>query len=63
MLYILAGLTGTCALIGAAEMVVRIWDRIVPPEKESAPTVGAAEGTKRNNTTIIYDRNGGMSSV
>ena len=46
MLYILAGLTGTCALIGAAEVVVRIWDRLVPPEKESAPTVVSAEGTK-----------------
>ena len=55
MIYILAGLTGTCALIGAAEVVVRIWDRLVPPEKESAPTVGAAEGTKKkyNNFSLI----------
>lgn len=48
MLYILAGLTGTCALIGAAEVIVRIWDRLDATEKESAPTVGAAEGTKKN---------------
>lgn len=46
MLYILAGITGSVALICIAEVVVRIWDRLVPPEKESAPTVGAAEGTK-----------------
>lgn len=63
MIYILAGITGMCAIIGAAEVVVRIWDRLVPPEKESAPTVGAAEGTKKNNPIRIYDRNGGMSSV
>lgn len=52
MIYILAGITGMCALIGAAEVVVRIWDRLVPPEKESAPTVGAAEGTIRNNSNF-----------
>ena len=46
MIYILAGIIGGVVLIGAAEVVVRIWDRLVPPEKESAPTVGAAEGTK-----------------
>lgn len=48
MLYILAGITGSVILICIAEVIVRIWDRLVPPEKESAPTVGAAEGTKKN---------------
>ena len=38
MLYLLAGLTGTCALIGAAEVVVRIWDRLVPPEGDAHET-------------------------
>ena len=48
MLYILAGITGSVALICIAEVVVRIWDRLDATEKESAPTVGAAEGTKKN---------------
>lgn len=52
MIYILAGIIGGVVLIGAAEVVVRIWDRLVPPEKESAPTVGAAEGTIRNNSNF-----------
>ena len=52
MIYMLAGITGMCTLICAAEVVVRIWDRLVPPEKESAPTVGAAEGTIRNNSNF-----------
>ena len=47
MLYILTGITGSVALICIAEVIVRIWDRLVPPEKESAPTVGAAEGTNK----------------
>ena len=63
MLYILAGITGSVALICIAEVVVRIWDRLDATEKESAPTVGAAEGTKRNNPIRIYDKNGGKSSV
>lgn len=63
MIYILAGITGSVALICIAEVIVRIWDRLVPPEKESAPTVGAAEGTKKNNPIRIYDKNGGKSSV
>lgn len=59
-MYILAGITGICALICAAELLGRVADRIgitdrlfrlfdLPAEKESAPTVGAAEGTK-----VIY---------
>lgn len=59
-MYILAGITGICALICAAELLGRAADRIgitdrlfrlfdLPAEKESAPTVGAAEGTK-----VIY---------
>ena len=47
MIYILAGIVASVILICIAEVVVRIWDRLVPPEKESAPTVGAAEGTKK----------------
>ena len=55
MLYILAGITASVILICIAEVVVRIWDRLVPPEKESAPTVGAAEGTnkKYHNFSLI----------
>lgn len=64
MIYILAGITGTCALICAAELLARAADRTGlsdrllrlfdlpeggPAEKESAPAVGAAEGTK-----VIY---------
>lgn len=63
MLYILAGITASVILICIAEVVVRIWDRIDATKKESAPTVGAAEGTKRNNPIRIYDKNGGKSSV
>ena len=55
MLYILTGITGSVALICIAEVIVRMWDRLVPPEKESAPTVGAAEGTnkKYHNFSLI----------
>lgn len=60
MLYILAGITGIGLLACAAELLGRVADRIgltdrlfrlfdLPAEKESAPTVGAAEGTK-----VIY---------
>lgn len=59
-MYILAGITGICALICAAELLGRVANRTgitdrlfrlfdLPAEKESAPTVGAAEGTK-----VIY---------
>ena len=59
-MYILAGITGIYALICAAELLGRVADRTgitdrlfklfgLPAEKESAPTVGAAEGTK-----VIY---------
>lgn len=59
-MYILAGITGICALICAVELLGRVADRTgitdrlfrlfdLPAEKESAPTVGAAEGTK-----VIY---------
>lgn len=55
MIYILAGIIGGVVLIGAAEVVVRIWDRLDATEKESAPTVGAAEGTnkKYHNFSLI----------
>lgn len=57
MLYILAGITGIGLLTCAVELLGRVADRIgitdrlfklfdLPAEKESAPTVGAAEGTK-----------------
>ena len=57
MLYILAGITGIGLLACAAELLGRAADHIgitdrlfrlfdLPAEKESAPTVGAAEGTK-----------------
>ena len=49
MLYILTGITGSVALICIAEVIVRIWDRLVPPEKESAPNAATSEGTNRNN--------------
>ena len=60
MLYILAGITGIGLLACAVELLGRVADRIgitdklfrlfdLPAEKESAPTVGAAEGTK-----VIY---------
>lgn len=35
MLYILAGITGSVILICAAEVVVRIWDRLLPPEGDA----------------------------
>ena len=60
MLYVLAGITGIGLLACAVELLIRVADRIgltdrlfrlfdLPAEKESAPTVGAAEGTK-----VIY---------
>ena len=60
MLYVLAGITGIGLLACAVELLGRVADRIgitdklfklfdLPAEKESAPTVGAAEGTK-----VIY---------
>ena len=60
MLYILAGIIGIGLLACAAELLGRAADRVgltdrlfqlfdLPAEKESAPTVGAAEGTK-----VIY---------
>ena len=64
MLYILAGITGMCGLLCAAELLVRAAERVGvmdklfgmfdlpesdPAEKKSAPAVGAAEGTK-----VIY---------
>ena len=64
MLYILAGLTGMCALICAAELLVRVADRTgimdklfgafdLPEdnlaEKKSAPNAATSEGTK-----VIY---------
>lgn len=59
MLYILAGITGMCAIIGAAEVVVRIWDRLDPSEKEksaaTAATVNSACVRDTNyNTIIVY---------
>lgn len=38
MIYILAGLTGSVALICAADVIVRIWDRLVPPEGDAHET-------------------------
>lgn len=60
MLYILAGITGIGLLACAVELLGRVADRVgltdrlfrlfdLPAENESAPTVGAAEGTK-----VIY---------
>ena len=55
MLYILAGITASVILICIVEVVVRIWDRLDATEKESAPTVDAAEGTKKkyHNFSLI----------
>lgn len=61
MLYILAGITGIGLLACAAELLGRAADRIgitdrlfrlfdLPAEKESAPTVGAAEAEKENTS-------------
>lgn len=60
MIYILAGITGICALICAAELLGRVADRTgitdklfrlfdLPAEKESAPNAATSEGTK-----VIY---------
>lgn len=60
MIYILTGITGIGLLACAVELLGRAADRVgltdrlfrlfdLPAEKESAPTVGAAEGTK-----VIY---------
>nr|DAL99766.1 MAG TPA: hypothetical protein [Caudoviricetes sp.] len=60
MTYILAGITGICALICAAELLVRLADSTgvmdklfrlfdLSGEKESAPNAATSEGTK-----VIY---------
>lgn len=60
MIYILTGITGIGLLICAAELLIRVADRIgitdklfklfdLPVEKESAPNVATSEGTK-----VIY---------
>lgn len=60
MIYILAGVVGICALICAAELLIRVADRTgltdrlfklfdLPAEKESAPNAATSEGTK-----VIY---------
>lgn len=60
MIYILAGITGICALICAAELLGRVADRAgitdrlfrlfdLPAEKECAPNAATSEGTK-----VIY---------
>ena len=70
MLYILAGITGIGLLACAAELLGRVADRTgltdrlfrlfdLPAEKESAPTVGAAEGTKIILFDEIVSRKGG----
>lgn len=38
MIYILAGITGSVALICIAEVIVRIWDKLVPPEGDADET-------------------------
>lgn len=70
MLYILAGITGIGLLACAVELLGRAADHIgltdrlfrlfdLPAEKESAPTVGAAEGTKIILFDEIVSRKGG----
>lgn len=59
MLYIIAGITGTCALLCAAEVIVRIWDKLDQTNKEksaaTAATVNSARVRDTNtNTIIIY---------
>lgn len=60
MTYILAGITGICALLCTAELLVRLADSTgimdklfrlfdLPGEKESAPNAATSEGTK-----VIY---------
>lgn len=62
-MYILAGITGICALICAAELLGRVADRIgitdrlfrlfdLPAEKESAPNAATSEGTKKKYSGI-----------
>lgn len=64
MLYILAGLTGMCALICAAELLVRVADRTgimdklfgafdLPAEKKSAPNAATSEGTIRKYSILV----------
>lgn len=70
MLYILAGITGICALICAAELLIRVADRIgmtdrlfrlfdLPAEKEGAPNAATSEGTKIIYLDEIVSRKGG----
>lgn len=70
MLYILAGITGICALICAAELLIRVADRIgltdklfrlfdLPAEKGSAPNAATSEGTKIIYLDEIVSRKGG----
>lgn len=55
MIYILAGIVGMCALICVADLIVKIWDRLDPTEKESAPDAATSEGTIRNNLIFIVN--------
>lgn len=69
MTYILAGITGICALLCAAELLVRLADRTgvmdrlfwlfdLSGEKESAPAAGTAESTKIIYINSIITRRG-----
>lgn len=69
MTYILAGITGTCALLCAAELLVRLADSTgvmdklfrlfdLSGEKESAPAAGTAESTKIIYINSIITRRG-----
>ena len=48
MIYILAGIIGGVALIGAADLIVKAWDKLDPPEKKAAPAVGTTEAARWN---------------
>lgn len=62
MLYILAGITGMCALICLCGLLEKLWDKIFPAEpaeKESAPNAATSEGTKIIYLDEIVSRKGG----
>ena len=59
MIYILAGIVGMCALICAAALIEKVWDRLDPTEKESAPNAATSEGTKVIHFDEIVSRKGG----
>lgn len=68
MIYILAGIIGSVALIGAADLIVKVWDKLDPPEKKAAPVVGATEAARWNRlytpvSTSTIPKSGGKHNA